>query len=231
MHNGKVNIIYETYNTSASGTPNISKDGYIISSNDSKANEPVSIDAYIYIQTTIKLYETLMARLEYDIKTNNVTLKPMSEWGYYLSNNTNNVLTANIINPDTPNVVYVDNFYQILGSNYQSDITIKELTLEKSKISEDSIEVFDFSTYYYSLITEKTWRIWRYFNKFIIKDSDKQGLIFNIQNKKVFLNAKQTYSSISWPSTADNTRVIVVTSDPEIPGFTFNIKIIEKYSK
>lgn len=59
-----------------------------------------------------------MARLEYDIKTNNVTLKPMSEWGYYLSNNTNNVLTANIINPDTPNVVYVDNFYQILGSNY-----------------------------------------------------------------------------------------------------------------
>lgn len=230
MKNGKVNIIYETYNTSSSGTPNISKDGYIISSNDSKANDPVSIDAYIYIQTTDKLYETLMARLEYDIKTNNVTLKPMSEWGYHLSN-TNNVLIANIINPQNPNVVYVGKLYQILGTNYQSEITITELTLEKSKISDSLIEVFDFSTYYYSLITEKTWRIWRYFNKFIIKDSDKQGLIFNIQNKKVFLNAKQTYTSVSWPSTADNTKTIIVTPDPEIPGFTFNIKIIEKYSK
>lgn len=229
MKNGKVNIVYETYNVS-NGTPNISKDKYVISSNDPKANDPVSIDAYIYIQTTNKSYETLMARLEYDIKNNNVTLKPMSEWGYQLSTN-NDVLIANIINPDNPNAIYVGNFYQILGSNYQSEITIKELTLEKSEISNSSIEVFDFSTYYYSLITEKTWRIWRYFNKFIIKESDRQGLIFNIQNKKVLLNAKQTYSSISWPSSADNTRTIVVTSDPEIPGFTFNIKIIEKYSK
>lgn len=231
MYNGKVKITYETYKIGGT-TPSLQKNGFIISSvsPDVEANEPVNIDAYIYIQYASQAYNTLMARLEYDLKTGEANLKPMSISGYYSSNDSNDVLVANRTVSANPNVVYINNtLYQLQYSN-NNDVIIITKTIMKSQINETSIELFDFSTYYYSLITKTTWRVWKYFKNFYIKQSDNQGLIFNSSGKKLYLNANRSYSSVTWPTSNDNTRTITVTSEPEIPGFTFNIKIIEQKS-